>query len=150
MNLETIFCHDDPGALPIGGRQSPECGLCARAARVAALGTGQMAAGLLFLAAFAPAVCDEVLKAAEAEPVHQMPRVGLDPEPEDDCGYIEGDREAYCRACEMPAARFTSYGGEWTHYTGDPLHGMLEPYTENHKPVLGWRPAMGLPEPMAA
>jgi len=48
----------------------------------------------------------------------------------------EAAPESYCLACQAPVAAFTSWGGDLVHYVGDPMSDSIEPYVDDHAPIL--------------
>jgi hypothetical protein len=58
----------------------------------------------------------------------------LDAPDPDDC--VEDVEESFCLACQLPAARFESLGGDLAHYAGDPAADNIQPYRTAHAPFL--------------
>lgn len=96
-----------------------------RTDRIGTLTSGQVEAGLAWLAGYDAGIFDAVLDAATAW---------------DDCGRpVERfETEPYCVVCGAQAGVFLALGDNWRHYRGD---GKPEPYDAGHIPVVGWRPA---------
>jgi hypothetical protein len=81
-----------------------------------------MTEGLMYLSIIDPAAFDAI--------------VGAIAQRADDEPPAKGTPESFCLACQAPVAAFTSQGGELLHYDGDPLSDSIEPYLDDHAPVL--------------
>jgi hypothetical protein len=95
-------------------------------ARIEALDADRMHDSLVFLAGYAPGVLDVILTATEP---------CLDDERPADADALE----PFCTRCGAAAGIFISRGNEWLHYTGRPETADVQPYSTDHKPVVGWR-----------
>jgi hypothetical protein len=94
----------------------------ARLSRLVALDPDRMTQALRCLIVIDPISFDLVLAASAPDPAEPAVTHLL--------------QESRCLACQTPVARFTTYGGDWMHYTGDPLDSNIQPYEENHQPVI--------------
>lgn len=92
-----------------------------RIGRLTALGPGDMAAGLLWLAMNFPAVCDALLDKAECDAI-------------DDELHVE-EPEPFCVKCGAPVGIFLAHGTEYRHYRGvlSPTN-KPKPYKADHAP----------------
>jgi hypothetical protein len=122
VSLTTIFRDTTPAALPHSANTQAEPDPRGCLARVATLDAQRMAESLQYLSLINPAAFNAILAAT-------APCADDDPPAEE-------TPESYCQACHAPVAAFTSQGGDLLHYDGDPLSDNIEPYLDNHAPVL--------------
>src|ERR1700728_2983040 len=105
--------------------------------RIAGLDAERLSECLAFLAGYAPGVLDAILTATEPCLDDLLP-------PDQDA------LEPYCTRCGAPAGVFAALGHDWHHYAftpdeGTPGAGRARPFTADHPPVIGWRPATDPP-----
>jgi hypothetical protein len=122
VSLTTIFRDTTPAALALGANSQMESDPRGCLAEVATLDAQRMAESLKYLSLINPAAFNAILAAT-------APCADDDPPAEE-------TPESFCLACQAPVAAFTSQGGDLFHYDGDPLSDNIEPYLDDHAPVL--------------
>ncbi len=132
MSPTPIFSDSAPVPHALDLRSQAESqlrGRRVRQARLAALDHDRMAEALKCLLVFDPEEFDFILAAAERTLGPADPDV-----PEESLAYLL--QETCCLACQVPVARFESWGGAYAHYDGDPLDCFIQPYEADHAPLV--------------